>query len=114
MQEETLFNGIIDKLEDSSGTITIDPKGIIVACNTNVRDIFGYTPTELKGNNIKMLMPPPHADQHDNHIYRVSQGGHSTVIGCTRNVPALHKNGEVFPISLQVEPVSVGPITLFR
>eukprot|EP00027_Filamoeba_sp_ATCC50430_P011920 CAMPEP_0168565058 /NCGR_PEP_ID=MMETSP0413-20121227/13601_1 /TAXON_ID=136452 /ORGANISM="Filamoeba nolandi, Strain NC-AS-23-1" /LENGTH=717 /DNA_ID=CAMNT_0008596821 /DNA_START=116 /DNA_END=2266 /DNA_ORIENTATION=+ len=112
--DETIFIGMIDKLEDKSGSITINTNGIIVSCNQNVEELFGYRANELIGSNVHLIMPSPHKERHDTYISNYLKGGIPKVIGKVRNVPARHKQGNVFPISLQVEPIKVGPITLFR
>jgi tRNA A-37 threonylcarbamoyl transferase component Bud32/PAS domain-containing protein len=79
-----------------------------------VEEIFGYKPNEVIGNNVNMLMPNPHAERHDSYIKNYIAGGEAKVIGKVRNVAAKHKNGTVFPVSLQVEQLKIGNINLFR
>ncbi len=42
--------------------IITDPRGVILAANPRVRDIFGYTPEALKGKNISILFTPEDQD----------------------------------------------------
>jgi PAS domain S-box-containing protein len=111
---DVVFIGMIDRLEDKSVSITINANGIIVSCNQVVEDMFGFKPGELLGNNVNMLMPSPHKERHGSYLQNYSKGGEAKVIGKVRNVPAKHKNGTVFPVSLQVEHVQMGNIELFR
>jgi PAS domain-containing protein len=53
----TLFN------LSPSGIILTDSKGIILMVNNSFCKYNGYTPDELKGNNIKILVPD---DKHNN------------------------------------------------
>lgn len=112
--DETIFIGMIDKMEDKSASVTINITGIIVSCNQNVEELFGYKANELIGQNVNLLMPTPHKEKHNSYIQTYLQGGVAKVIGKVRNVAARHKIGTVFPISLQVEQLKVGSIILFR
>jgi len=112
--DDTIFIGMIDKMEDKSASITIDTAGTIVSCNQNVEELFGYKANELIGQNVSTLVPSPHKEKHNSYIQNYLQGGSAKVIGKVRNVGARHKSGSVFPISLQVEQLKVGSITLFR
>lgn len=49
-----------------------------------------------------MLMPAPYRDEHPEYIARYERTGTPQAIGRIRNVHALRKNGEVFPIELSV------------
>jgi len=112
--EDTIFIGMIDKMEDKSASITINTNGNIVSCNQNVEELFGFKANELIGQNISVVVPSPHKEKHNSYLQTYMQGGTAKVIGKVRNVAAMHKSGTVFPISLQVEQLKVGSIMLFR
>jgi PAS domain S-box-containing protein len=109
-----LYVAMIDKLEDKAGIITSNLEGTIVSCNQHCEAMFGYKVSELIGQNLKMLMPPPYSDLHDTYIKNYHATGRESVIGKVRNLVAKHKNGVVFPICLQVHRIKVGLIELFR
>jgi len=112
--DDTIFIGMIDKMEDKSASITINTNGSIVSCNQNVEELFGFKANELIGQNITVVMPSPYKEKHNSYLQSYLQGGTAKVIGKVRNVAAMHKSGTVFPISLQVEQLKVGSIMLFR
>jgi two-component system sensor kinase FixL len=93
---------MLEIVEDQAASVTIDQSGIVVACNQNVKDLFGYETNDLIGHNVHVLMPPPHRDKHNSYLARYLNGGIPKVIGHIRNVQARHRQGDVFPISLQV------------
>jgi PAS domain S-box-containing protein len=93
---------MIDKMEDKSASITINTTGVIVSCNQNVEELFGYKANELIGQNVAIIVPSPHREKHNTYLQNYLQGGPAKVIGKVRNVGARHKNGSVFPICLQV------------
>lgn len=109
--EERLFevteqiNAIIKTAVD--GIITITSKGIIETVNPAASKLFGYQPEELIGKNIKVLMPEPDRGKHDGYIKNYEETRQPKIIGIGREVTALKKNGEKFPISLGVSEVKL-------
>ncbi len=90
--ENTIFIGMIDRLEDKSVSVTIAANGIVISCNQNIEELFGYKMNEVIGRNVKILMPAFHADKHDEYIRSYIQGERpARVIGRVRNVPAQDK-----------------------
>ncbi|KAL6051393.1 MAP/microtubule affinity-regulating kinase 4 [Balamuthia mandrillaris] len=112
--DSKIFIGMIDRVEDKAGTVTANHEGIIISCNKNCEAIWGYTVGEMVGQNLNMLMPTPHRERHHTYLENYHRTGIMKVIGRTRNVPAQHKNGTVFPVSLQVTKLQVGVVELFK
>ena len=105
--EENLRHGrerlqaVLDTATD--GVITIDHRGIVQTYNTGAERIFGYRAEEVIGNNISMLMPENDARAHDGYIERyLESGSRSPVIGATRDLWGLRKDGTTFPLELAV------------
>ncbi|MFZ2897318.1 MAG: PAS domain-containing sensor histidine kinase [Saprospiraceae bacterium] len=87
------------------GIITIDEKGIIETVNPAAAKLFGYLPEELIGKNIRILMPSPFRQQHDEYIERYKATGEARIIGIGREVPGMRKDGSIFPMRLAVSEV---------
>lgn len=85
--------------------ITIDHRGTILGVNPATERIFGYRGSELIGRNVKLLMPPPYSDEHDNYIKRYLETGEAKIIGIGREVMGLHKDGTAFPIDLAISQI---------
>ncbi len=64
--------------------------------------MFGYSPDEVLGKNIHILMPPPYAVEHDDYLDHYSRTGEKKIIGIGRRVPARRKDGSIFPAHLAV------------
>lgn len=109
----TIYVGMIEKLENSTAIISADIKGNIVNCNDNCKTVWGYETSELLGKNLSILMPNPYSNSHDEFIHNYLKTGTPNVIGRVRNVPALHKDGTIFPICLQVQRVQCDDDTIF-
>lgn len=87
------------------GIITINNRGQILAVNDAICRLFGYSRTEMIGQNVSMLMPEPYHSQHDGYLDRYQKTGQRNVIGQGREVVAKRKNGSFFPIFLSVTEV---------
>ncbi len=70
-ESTTLLRAIVETAVDA--IITIDEKGIITSFNPAAIRLFGYTPDEVLGQNIKRLMPAPFHEEHDGYLEQLSQ-----------------------------------------
>ncbi|WCT11747.1 PAS domain-containing sensor histidine kinase [Mucilaginibacter jinjuensis] len=103
MENAALLQAIIENAID--GIITIDDRGHIESINPSGCRLFGYSPDEVVGKNIAMLMPPPDRDRHDQYISRYQHTGEAHIIGKGREVQGLRKDGSTFPFRLAVSEV---------
>jgi two-component system sensor kinase FixL len=103
MENAALLIAIIQNAID--GIITIDERGKIETINPSACKLFEYTPEEVIGKNVSMLMPPPDKQQHDEYLNRYQRTGHEHIIGVGRVVVGLKKNGTVFPFRLGISEV---------
>lgn len=94
------LNSVLDTAVDS--IITISDKAIIQTVNMAVTKLFGYTREELIGKNVKMLMPSPYHEQHDQYVNNYLHTGNKKIIGSGREVIAKRKDGSTFPAYLSV------------
>ena len=100
-QERAVIENAVDAM------IIITNRGTIETCNPASEALFGYTAHELIGQNISTLMPTHHASKHDMYLKKYAETGQRVIIGEIRELEALKKNGEVFPIELSVSEMSV-------
>ena len=102
-----IFNTVVD------GIITIDRNGMVETLNPAAARLFGYSPEEVIGRNVKMLMPEPYRREHDSYLANYLKTGQAKVIGIGREVVGLHKNGSTFPIELAVGEAAVAGQRVF-
>lgn len=103
MENALLLQAIIQNAID--GIITIDDRGRVESINPAACRLFQYEPSEVIGNNVSMLMPPPDREQHDGYIERYQRTGEPHIIGIGREVLGLKKDGSKFPFRLGVSEV---------
>jgi PAS domain S-box-containing protein len=84
------------------GIITIDEQGHILSLNPATVRIFGYSPEELMGRDISMLMPQPYRREHASYMRNYLETGVRKVIGIGREVQGQRKDGSIFPLELSV------------
>lgn len=99
-RSESRLKSLFESVHD--GIITIDVHGTIDAFNPAAQKMFGYTPEEIIGQNIKTLMPEPYRSLHDEAFGKYIAGGPAKVIGIGQEVSGRRKDGTVFPMDLIV------------
>jgi two-component system sensor kinase FixL len=82
--------------------VVIDEVGSILSFSAAAEKMFGYSEAELIGRNVKMLMPNPDRDRHDQYLVNYLTTGKRKIIGIGRVTTALHRDGNTFPIELSV------------
>ncbi len=98
---ETL--AILDTAVDA--IIIIDQDGIIDTFNQAAVEMFGFKAEEIIGESVTKLMPAPHQSQHEMYIERYIATGNEKIIGIGRELEAVDKAGNKFPIYLAVSEI---------
>ena len=104
--ERVRFGALVRSTPDA--VIVIDERGTIASFHPAAESMFGYSPQETIGRNIKMLMPEPYHSEHDGYLTHYLQTGEERIIGKTRMVSGRRKNGIVFPIDVSISAVITG------
>jgi PAS domain S-box-containing protein len=97
---QDILNNMVD------GIITIDQDGIVMSYNPAAERIFGYSAEEVRGQNVRMLMPNPYRDAHDGYLRNYQTTGVARVIGVGREVEGQRKDGSLLPIDLAVSEIT--------
>ena len=98
--QELEFRALLDAAVDA--IIVVDHHGTIEEFSRAAQQLFGYTPDEIIGRNVRELMPDPYRREHDGYMHRYMTTGEPRIIGTGREVRAQRKDGSVFPCDLSV------------
>lgn len=110
-ESEAMAQAVLDTTVD--GIITIDGEGTVESFNQAAEEIFGYDAEEVIGENVKMLMPSPYREEHDEYLRSYHETGRKRIIGTGREVRGRRKDGSTFPMELAVSEVELGEETIF-
>lgn len=99
-QKDLRLRAVVDTALD--GIVTINHKGIISSSNPAACKMFGYEKCEMLGQNIRMIVPAPDKESHDDYIDRYIETLEVRIVNNIREVDAEKKDGSIFPIELCV------------
>ena len=89
---------------DSRAVISINEEGTIEQVNKAVTNLFGWLRSELITRNIKLLVPSPYRERHDQFLDKYKATGNAKVIGHPpRALFGLHRLGYGFPLMLSLQ-----------
>jgi PAS domain S-box-containing protein len=108
---QTLLGAYVDTALD--GIVAIDDKAMIDSFNPAAERIFGYRANDVIGQDMRLLVPPPSGDKHDDYIRDYFLTGQRKAIGVGREVFGQRKDGSLFPVELAVGEVQLGSRRLF-
>ncbi|HXF49702.1 MAG TPA: PAS domain S-box protein [Verrucomicrobiae bacterium] len=104
--EETLrvseerFRSVTEMAHDA--IVMANREGVIILWNKGAQAIFGYTPDEIMGRPLTLLMPERYHDAHQKGLHRFLQTGEARVIGKTVELHGVRKDGTEFPLELSL------------
>ena len=110
-ESEQRLRAIVETTVDA--IITIDERGVIESANASTESIFGFTPQELIGRPVTLLMPSPYREEHGEYLRRYLATGQAKVIGTGRDVVGQRKDGRLIPIHLSLSEVSLARGRMF-
>lgn len=91
------------------GIITINEAGEIQGFNPAAEQIFGYSQQEILGESIKALLSEQDRGEHDAYIHQHLHAEPGKILGIRgREMLAIRKNGELFPMELSLSKMVLG------
>lgn len=102
---EQRYQSIIDSAVDA--ILVIDRHGRVEAFNRGAEQLFGFSPQEVIGRNVNLLMPEPSHTEHDEYMRRYLTTHEKRIIGIGREVTGRRKDGSTFPLHLSVGEMEI-------
>ena len=88
--------------------VTIDENNNVTFYNQAAQNLWGYTPNEVIGKNIKMLVPHEHQANHDSYVNTHRNTNINKIVGSSREVELETKSGDRIWVQLALSQVIVG------
>lgn len=104
-QDDAVLQAILDASVDA--IVVTDVAGQVLRVNAAVSRLFGYEVADILGQNVRILMPQSARPAYDAFIAPYRETGENPVIGNSREVEGLHKDGTVFPLRLSMGEATV-------
>jgi PAS domain S-box-containing protein len=95
--------GILETIPDALLITSAD--GGILFVNTPLLALFGFSPDELLGQPLDMLMPERFRRGHQSHVASYVAEPFVRPMGDCSGFYAMHKNGEEFPVEIYLSPI---------
>ena len=89
-------------------TVVVDDRGAIIFANAQVARTFGYSPDELAGRSIEVLLPERFHGAHKEHRARFALRPRPRAMGEGLMLFGRHKDGHEFPVEISLSPVQSG------
>lgn len=82
--------------------VVINEQGNILSFSAAAERLFGYAEEEVVGANVSLLMPSPYQEHHDDYLSRYRDSGEKQIIGASRVVTGVRRDGTAFPMEVVV------------
>ncbi|WJG08912.1 MHYT domain-containing protein [Aliiglaciecola sp. LCG003] len=89
------------------GIIIINASGKVVTANKATESVLGWSPDEIMGENVNLLMPGPLSAEHDGFLMDYLLTKEAKIIGKGREVEAVHRNGRMVSVRLVIGHLSI-------
>ena len=111
LEAEAHLRSILATVPDAM--VVIDEHGIMLSFSAAAERTFGNSEAEVVGRNVKMLMPSPDRERHDQYLENYLTTGKRKIIGIGRVTTGLHRDGSTFPMELSVGEAWLGERRIF-
>lgn len=86
----------------TEGIVVTNSLGIIILINPSACQMFGYSPEELEGQKIEVLIPPAARENHIKHRKNFYDHPANRKMGNNRDLLAGRKDGSCFPVEVSL------------
>src|SRR5579859_5715379 len=94
----------------TEGIVVINQEGNILVVNRVVEEMFGYENDELNGKTLEILLPERYRGGHVKRRLGFNQDPSPRRMGLGRDLTALKKSGQEFPVEISLSHSQAGGI----
>ncbi|MCQ8879490.1 EAL domain-containing protein [Pseudoalteromonas shioyasakiensis] len=112
--DKSLSNVFTQTLEQAiDGVVAIDSKNRVILFNQAAEKLWGYCKEEVLGKNVSLLVPDHIKTYHDHYVNRNRDTGENKIVGTSRDVPIICKDGSQRWGSMSISKVDIGGHMLY-
>jgi PAS domain S-box-containing protein len=100
-----MFNAVLSISPDV--IILVDDSGRIVLTNVAVTTLFGYSPEELVGRPLEILIPTDRRERHAEYLRRFFETPQTRFMGADLDLAGRHQNGTQFFVDVGLASVTI-------
>jgi two-component system, LuxR family, sensor kinase FixL len=89
----------------SDALLITDDGGRIILANPKLQQLFGYSPDELAGQPVEILLPERHRHTHVGHRTGYIGQPHARSMGTGMELSGRHRDGREFPVEVSLSPL---------
>lgn len=97
------FQAICEAAPDA--ILLVDEEARITYANDRVLDLFGYTPSELTGELVEILVPAPQRENHVTYRNEYLADPVTRPMGADVELSAQRKDGSTIPVDISLSPI---------
>jgi diguanylate cyclase (GGDEF)-like protein/PAS domain S-box-containing protein len=105
------IRAILDNVAD--GIVTLDEHGVIESANPNVYALFGYGPSDVAGQNVKLLIADPDRADFLTHLNSYLRPGKKQIRSGSHETVGRRKDGSTFPLEFIGSQMEFGAQRMF-
>ena len=100
---EAEFSALLDAAVD--GIVIMDANGQIEGFNASAERLFGFSPEEVMGRSVNLLMSDPCRSEDEGSLVSYLRTRQPELVGNSRELVARRRDGTTFPVELAVGEV---------
>ena len=102
-ESEATSRLILESMPDA--IVIADRQGKIVHANTQVESLFGYSPKEVLGQQVEMLLPERYREKHIEHRDTYTDQRSRRIMGLGLDLYGRRKDSSEFPVDVMLSPI---------
>jgi len=96
-----LLAGLVDPV------VVIDGAGRVLRASASTETLLGWSPSELVGQNVNVLIPEPHGSRHDEYLARYLVTGRTWILDTQREFEVLRRDGTLVTCELTISRIDL-------